>query len=237
MRHHNALIVFARTPQIARSNSDHLFASLPWEDLDILYTAFVGDILRNACRLGGLDVILYRNPAEISDDYFRPFRQKVILRDLEQTPLSEQIEHAIDAAFAREYQRVLVLLDNQPLIRSSTLSRAFDQLGYEDDCFVVGSTIEGKCNILGMRSNHSDVFDTAEADPLAKPNVLLKRLCEKGSILFPLPGSYLLDSAENLDRLRQEIEGLDRKQPEFPDKSYEMFRMIEKKYRPRKVSR
>ncbi len=237
MHHHNVLILFSRTPQIARSKSEHLFASLPWEDLDILYTAFVGDILRNACRLAGTEVILYRNPSEISDAYFRPFRPRLLLRDAENGPVSEQLEHAIDAAFADNYQRVLVLLDNQPLVVSTTIARAFEQLGYEDDCFVVGSTADGKCYLLGMRSNHSSLFDASDGDPLTKPNVLLKRLCETGSILFPLPGSYLLDSAENLDRLKRDIEAIDRKHPEFPDKSYEIFRMIERKYRPRKDSR
>lgn len=237
MHHHNALIIFSRTPQIARTGTDQLFASLPWEDLDILYTAFVGDIVRNVCRLNGADILLYRNPAEISDDYFRPLGQKLLLRDLEGTPIIEQIERAIDAAFAENYQRVVVLLDNQPLVGSATIRRAFEQLGYEDDCFVVGCTEDGKCYLLGMKSNHSELFDVSDGDPLAKPNTLLKRLCGAGGILFPLPGSYLLDCAENLDRLRRDIDLLDRTNPEFPDKSYEMFKMIEKKYRARKSTR
>src|ERR1700741_5067260 len=113
-QHHNALILFCRTPEIVRDNWASPFAALPWEDINALFTAFVGDLLMTVSHLKGTDVLIYRNPEELSDEFFLPFRQMVQLRDINDQPLSDQVERAVDSAFQLNYTRVVALLDNDP---------------------------------------------------------------------------------------------------------------------------
>src|SRR5271167_4073552 len=158
-QHDHALIVFCRTPNIVRDDISVSFASLPWEDIDALFTAFVEDLLTTLRHIAGVDVLVYRNPEELPDDFFSSFRQMVHLFDINNRVFSHMVEHAVDSAFQSGYQSVVVLLDNSPLIMPEFLQKAFSQLGYEDDCFVLCPTFEGRCALVGMKSNHSKIFD------------------------------------------------------------------------------
>jgi glycosyltransferase A (GT-A) superfamily protein (DUF2064 family) len=240
MRKHydNALLVFARTPKIlGRAVSDDPLAALPWEDIDMLFTAMVGDVIRNASQLEHTDILVYRNSAEYSDDYFLPFRSRLQLIDLPDGLLTEHIQAAVDSAFRQGYHRVIALLDNNPLITTATLSGAFDHLRFEDDCLVVGPTPEGKYSLLGMKMNHSELFDSTESDPVAIPDRLLERCCALDSMIFPTPSPYFLDTTVNLARLKRDIEALDRSVPDFPSKTSEVMRIFERKYKARRSVR
>ncbi|MBI1805771.1 MAG: hypothetical protein HYR76_01815 [Ignavibacteria bacterium] len=237
MKHHNALILFSHTPQISRESMDEPFAALPWEDLDVLFTAFVGDVVTNSSQLVQTDIILYRNEDELSDDYFRPFRQRVRLENLDITPLSAQVQVAIERAFHDGYLHVVVLLENNPLLTSTFLIKVFNQLRYEDDCFIVGPTMEGRSFLVGMKMNHASVFNHVKGDPLMKPHVLLNRLCSFDNHLFLTNAEYSLDSAMNLARLKRKIQSLDRSSPNYPTRTAEVFKMFDKKYKWRKALR
>jgi hypothetical protein len=136
----NALIIFAITNQIDRSDQSDPFASLPWDDLDALYTAFLSDTLRVAIQLYDVDVLVYRNTKEISDDFFLSYKYRVKLFGMNEDPLAEQVQQAVENAFQLGYQRVTVLLENNPLITNKILRLTFAQLGFEDDCIVFGPT-------------------------------------------------------------------------------------------------
>src|SRR5689334_15612401 len=194
----NALLLFCRTPTIARDNMASPFATLPWEDLDVLFTAFAGDLLMTARRIEATDILVYRNAEQLSDDYFLPFRAMVRLMDLDDRPFAAQVESALDHAFRANYTRVVAVIDNRPTLGAATLRAAFNQLGYEDDCTVVMPTRDGKCVLIGLKSNHSRLFDPGKADPVERPHVLLQRLCALETQLFLLPAEEPLDSASGL---------------------------------------
>ncbi len=236
--HDNALLIFARTPKfLTRSASDDPLAALSWEDIDMLFTAMVGDVIRNASQLEYTDILVYRNPAEYSDDYFLPYRSRIQLIDLVDGSLTEQIQSAVDTVFRNSYHRVVVLIDNNPLITTSVLNGVFNHLRYEDDCLVIGPTPEGKYSLLGMKMNHSELFDPAQTDPLTTSDSLLTRCCALESMLFTTSTPYFLDSTQNIAKLKKDIEGLDRNGPEYPSKTSEIMRIFDRKYRTRKMAR
>ncbi len=236
-QHDHALIVFCRTPNIVRDDITVPFASLPWEDIDALFTAFVEDLLATMRHLSGIDVLVYRNPEELSDDFFSSFRQMIQLCDMDDRIFSHMVEQAIDSAFQSGYQSVVVLLDNSPLITPEFLQKTFDQLGYEDDCFVVCPTFEGRCALVGMKSNHSKIFDTGGGDPVLQPDVLLQRLCAIEAHLFLLDAVHSLDSANGLSMLREEVARSNSAVSYFPSRTKEIFEKLGKKYGRRKVNR
>ena len=237
MRQNTAVIIFSRTPQIARRNPDEPYAALPWDDLDALFNALLGDSIENVCQLGEVDVLLYRNEKDLSDDFLAPFKSRVRCCDLLEKSFTEEIQHAIETAFAEHYHRVLVMLENNPVGIPRRLRRMLEQLGQEDDCVVLNPTVEGKCSSIGMKSNHGWVFDHQEGDPVAKPHLLLERLCKLPSLIVPMPSTYLLDSGPNLARFRDDLEAIQERNGEFPRRTYEMFKLFDKKYKTRRPSK
>ena len=235
MPQHNAVLIFSQTPNIDFSNSDGTFPVLPWEDIDALYTAMIGDFVKNTCQMPGVDVLLYRNPNELSDDFFLPYQQRLQLFDLNDAPLSEQIQQAIENAFSSGYQNVVVVLDNHTMVTRAVLRRVLSQLGYEDDCLVVGPTYDEKCYLVGMKMNHSRIFDISNGEPLHKSKLLMKQICEIDSMVFPLNPLYSLYTPINLMNLMKHIDALDRSNVEFPTKTYAVFKMFEKKYKLKKL--
>ncbi len=236
MSHHNALLIFSHTPKIDRSRSDGAFATLPWEELDSLFTAIIGDFVKNASGMVNVDILIYRNPQELSDDFFLPFRQRIQLFDLTNAPLTDQVCSAVENTFHHGYQNVVIILDNNPLISRALLRKTYIQLGYEDDCIVVGPTIEGKCYLIGMKMDHSRIFDSTEGDPINKSSLLMKNICLLETMLFLLNPVNSLDSTDNLMLLMKNIEAFDKSNVEFPSKTYAVFKMLEKKYKLKRLS-
>jgi hypothetical protein len=237
MKKQSAILLFSKPPRINRSNRDEPYATLPWEDLDALFTALLGDIIEQACRLKEVDVLLYRKRSELSDDFLLPFGDRVKCLDEVHSSFTESVQYAVDQAFAGMYHRVLVLLDNHPVMAAPFLVRVVQQLAYEDDCVVVAPFLDGNCFLLGMKANHSLIFEKADQDPFAKPYELMKRLCRLDSMLFLMQPTYSLDSGFNLSRLKTELDAADGSSPDFPRRTYEMFRTFEKKYRFKKADR
>ena len=231
MTQRDALILFFHTPQIDRSNPEDPFSTLPWEDIDILFTAMTGDILRTVSQLNTVDILVYRDTKEISDDFFFPYHQRLKLVDLESATPLEQIKIGIENAYAAGYQNIVVLLQNNPLILRKTMMEAFGQLGYEDDCIVVGPTCDERCYLVGMKMNHSSIFDSPDGDGAQKQHLLLKNICQLDSVLFLLHPMNAMDSAANLMVLMREIELLDKTSVEFPVKTASAFRALQKKYK------
>lgn len=234
MNNQNALILYAIIPQVDRSKSDIPFASVSWEDYDQLYTAMFIDMLKNVCQLIDTDIIVYRNPNQISEDLFIAYRNRICLYELNNNPLQEQIESTLSDIFQGKYQKVVVILNNNPLISRSLIKKTFNQLGYEDDCIVVGPTYDEKCYLIGMKMFHESIFKNTESDLLQKSNSILRNVCQISSMLFPLEPQYSWDVAENLLHLRKTIENLNKSDFEFPVKTYEVFRMFDKKYKLKK---
>ena len=237
MPQNRAILFFSKTPQINRTNRDEPFAALPWEDLDSLFTAMLGDIVENACRIEPVDIILYRDSSEQSDDFLSRFQGRVDFRSAFEGSFSEQVQQSIDAAFAQDYHQLVVILDNHPLITSEIIENVFHQLGYEDDCIVFGPTNEVKPYLLGIKSNYSGIFSISGGNPTTNPQLMMERLCQCETVLFPLRLSYALDSGFNLAKLKSDVETLAIEDELFPHRTHEMFKMFGKKYKTRKTLR
>lgn len=235
MPHSNALIVFSGIGNIDRSNMNDPFSALPWEDLDALYTALVLDMMHNVSLLRDVDIIFYRNQPEFSDDFLLPFKQKIIPRDLDNSPLSNQLQQAIEDAFGMNYQRVVLVLDNNPCLAPKIISKVFDQLGFDDDCVVFGQTFESNFFLIGMKTNHCNVFSRNEINPMKGHQNVLRQLCEIPAMFFILNPIMSLNSGFNLLKLRRTMEAANKFDAEFPNKTFGIFRMLEKKYRSRKI--
>jgi glycosyltransferase A (GT-A) superfamily protein (DUF2064 family) len=231
MARRNAILIFTREAALSRTNAREPYASLPWEDVDALFGAFLGDLLEGASGVADADVFLYRIGSEPLDELLNPLRSVVEFRDQDAVPFTERVRLAIDEAFSRQYAGVVAILENRPTLSTHFLTRLLDQLGYDDECIVVGPTFEGKCYVLGMKSNQSALFDAAGGDPTSKPFLLLERICAVESALVLLRTEHSLDSGYNVAELRRELEGTDRTARDFPRRTFELLKRFDRKYK------
>lgn len=234
MSHKDALILFFRIPEIDRGGPDNPFASVAWDDFNALYSAMFGDLFRVSCQLTDVDILVYRNADEISDDFFLPYQHKIRLMPLNEAPVNDQMQQALMEAFQNKYQKVVLFLENNPLISHNLIKRVFSQLGFEDDCIVVGPTHEGKCYLLGMKSYHDSILRSQNGDPLAKANALMKNICGTSAAVFPLEPEYSYDVSANLIDLRRKMDVLNKGSIEYPSRTHDIFKLFDKKYKLRK---
>ena len=237
LMHQNAVILFGRTLQFERSNPDEPYAALPWEDVDALSMAILGDVIEHSLQACNADVLFYRNPAEYSDEFLRPFRNRLKCFDLKDGSITSQVQGAVEQAFALHYSRVVIVLENSPLISPTLLSGIFSQLGCEDDCIVVGPTLDAQVYLVGLKSRHDVLFEAGGPDLFSKPKRFLEGVCRESAVVVPAQTQYLLNSGSRLARLRCDVEAINESNSGFPRRTISVFKSFDKKYKQSKTSR
>jgi len=234
MKNQNAVILFARTPEIPRTAADEPFAALPWEDLDAIFHAALADIADHAAEIPDADVIVYRDERYLPASKFSRPGDAVRILDLPAGEFNAVAGQAVEHAFHEYYHRVAVVLDNNPLIGAGVISRAFDLLGTEDDAAVVASAPDGRVAMLALKSNHPSLF-RGNGSRDAGSGGMLARLCELDVHLFPTDPVFLVESPATIDLLRRRISAMDPSDPDYPGLTGSVFRALEKKYRLKKA--
>jgi hypothetical protein len=234
MKNPNALIVFARTPEVARSGGGDPFAALPWEDLDAVFHGCATDVVESALALPETDVIVYRDARFPRTRLTATFGDVVEPVDLPEGPIGDAAQQAMESAFLEFYHRVVVVLDNNPLVGEAAMRAATDQLGVEDDCAVVVPADAGGAVLVALKAGCRRLFPGRAGAAGGPWGGVLARLCEEEMMLFPMRPSFLLDTTANLERLRGALASLDPEDAGFPKRTEAAFRALEKKYRWKK---
>jgi hypothetical protein len=233
-KNQDAVLLFARTPQIARSAADEPFAALPWEDLDAIFHACLGDIVNRATGVPDVDVLVYRDERYLPAAKFSRPPEMVRVLDMPAGDFAPAVGQAVEHAFHEYYHRVVVVLENNPLLTAAAISRALDMLGTEDDAVVVLPAHTGGACLLALKANHPSLFPKA-LSPGGGPEGILGKLCQLDAQLYPTEPLFLVDSPAMIDELRRRISALDPAGPDFPALTSGVFRQLEKKYRLKKV--
>ncbi len=234
MKNQNAVLLFARTPEIPRSAADEPFAALPWDDLDAIFHAALGDIVNRAVEVPDADVLVYRDERYLPGSRFSRPRDSVRIIDMPNGDFSAVAGQAVEHAFLEYYHRVVVVLDNNPLIGAAMISRAIDLLGTDDDAVVVAPAPGGRAGLLALKANHPSLF-RGDGHRGVGTGGVLARLCELDVHLFPTEPVFLVESPETIDLLRRRISGMDPSDPDYPGLTSAVFRSLEKKYRLKKA--
>lgn len=233
----NAILIIARELSLHRAHGGEPFASLPWEELDVLSNAILSDLLACAGGVPRTDVFLYRAPKSKIDESRLKFSDTIKLRDGHGATLVGVVHGAVQDLFGEGYQRVIAVLDNQPLLTPRMFRKLFEQLNYEHECVIVGPTIEGRCYLLGMKADYSAVFDSPNVDALTKPYELLNRLCALPCELFLAHQRYTLENGYSLEQLKRELKLPGVRDGNFPQRTYDVFQGFDKKYKVKHTAR
>ncbi|MBI5214826.1 MAG: DUF2064 domain-containing protein [Ignavibacteriae bacterium] len=234
VRNKKALVIFSKAPELAHRAPDEPYAGLPWTDLDALYSAMFDDVLETALTLPSIDVYILKNDPEFSNEFLIRLNPKVQILEHPNTALHERVHYAFETLFSLKYEQVVLLLEPNPLMTKADLRNTFELLHYDDDSVVVGQNSNGKCFLLALKSDHSDLFEAmGDTDVFSNEQCFFERICERELMVFPIPPKYPLDTGSSLHRLKVELEELAGGNG-FSQHTRTMFRSIDKKYRLRK---
>lgn len=220
---------------MARSGGGDPFAALPWEDLDSVFHGCAADVIHSAMSVPDTDVLVFREARFPSTKITAVSGDAAEQADLPDGPIGDAVQQAVDSAFLEAYHRVVVVLDNNPLVGAGAVRAASDQLGVEDDCAVVVPGDAGGAVLVALKAGCRGLFSGANGSPGGTWAGILPRLCAEEMMLFPMRPSFLLDSTASIERLRTALAGLDPDGPGFPSRTEAAFRAIEKKYRWKKA--
>ncbi len=229
----NAVVVMARTREFLHERPDEPFAALPWEDRDALIHAIVGDLVEQAA--GTTADIIIAHPAEESfDDIVALFPGRIRAIPLPPEAVTRGPGFVLDADALRSYQKIILIVEQTPLVSSRLIAKTFAQLGAEDDCIVLGQNREGGCAYLGVRAPQRALVADLESELFEKSDRLLAHLCGQNIIVVPIPSLEGLRTGSQVALLRDVIGTLPQDGSLFPRRTDALFRTFEKKYKRRK---
>lgn len=234
-RNTNAVVLFSKAAAVQRSGKDDPFAGLPWTDFDSLFSAMFDDVLEQASRLHNTDIIVFRDQTEFSDEFLQRFTRSVKCFDIVGKTPGEQLKHAIESTIAQSYSRIVIILENHPLIDAPFLQRLFEQLQYEEECIILGPNVEGNFHLVALK-NSTPQFMSAGEDLASPADGILKRVCAVEAVLFLTAQRYSLSTGNNLLRLKNEITERIGQSSEFPHRTHATFSAFEKRYKLKKTT-
>ncbi len=230
----NAIVIIARTRELYHDRPDEPFAALPWEDRDALTHAIVGDLVEQAAALPGVDIIVMHPAEERFGDIGGLFPGRVLLHALTPESIARGPGHLLEGEVVRQYQKIILIVEQTPLLTSRLIAKTFAQLGAEEDCIVLGQTREGGCAYVGFRAPQRTLLAGVENDIYEKADRLLEHLCGQNIIVVPLQSFEGLRTGSQVESLRKAIGALQSAGSSFPRRTEATFRTFEKKYKPRK---
>ena len=237
MKPANALLIFLEPMTIHRRNNSEGYGDLTWRDLDVFYNMMLDDVVAGALQLLNTDVYTDLNNVQTSDEFENRFLTRMNILPSTGGSLTERVHRGIEMAYSQQYQRVIVLLKIHPLIHRDVLERIFGMLTCEEDCLVVTPTDEGKYLLVGMKSNHSDLFLPSGSQGSDDASWLHDRISRSDASIFPTPTLYTLNSGQNLERLKDEVDRIDGKQRSLVHRTHEAFNDLQLNHRSRKIFR
>lgn len=232
--HRKALVLYSKVPEFLPQAPEEPYAGIPWTELDALFFAMFDDVIETASSLDYIDLHILKAEQDFSNDFLSRLGSKVNVIDLPQSAKNEEVHYAFDLMFANKYEHVIVLLEPHPLVTNHDLRSAFGLLQYDDDSIVIGQHANGKYFLVGLKSDHSDMFlPDGEKNIFSENNCLLQRICDNEMMVFPVLPKYSLDTGINLQRLKFDLEELAGGNG-FSHRTRTMFKTIDKKYKFRR---
>ena len=210
-----ALVLLAKAP-LPHQVKTRLIGTLTAEDAADLYAAFLSDTFalmeevaaeREAARL-----VLCYTPAGEEEAFEKVEREGSLMLLQRGTTLGERLQNCFADLFELGYTSVVILGGDSPTLPGENVWAAFESLT-NDNQVVIGPTEDAGYYLIGMRALHQTLLQDT---PWSTKEVLagLRAHAPDAKLeLIELPAWYEVDTAEELERLRQELK--ERKDPGY----------------------
>lgn len=229
MRNTKAIILFTQNVRLSRGNPKEPYTAISWEDIDLLFSAMLSDLLEILTQLPQVDVFLVTSKSELQDDFLFAFHNRVNVLYTAEKNYNRRVAFSIATVFNEGYNKVVAYFDNYPLFKDNFIKRVFSQLNYEDDCIVCSATNNGNCNLIAMKNNYSGWFDDLTGEQFISMEHVIKKGCESKLVIFTTHNLPTIVNGYDLQKLKHEIQTQMENETNYPKKTHQMFKYLDKK--------
>jgi len=201
----SALIIMAKEPKIG-STKTRLCPPLRADQAAQLYEALLWDTIEMAAGVPGIDLAIAITPPE-SSEYFKQITPpETILIPVACADIGECLVYVLSQLLAMGYQRVMALNSDGPSLPPEYIQTAIQCLDQHD--LVLGPAEDGGYYLVGLQQNQPNIFmgiDWSTHHVLAQT---IQAAEQRNLTVHLLPPWYDVDTAADIDRLRDELETL-----------------------------
>jgi hypothetical protein len=226
MRCDKAIVLLDRALDRERLGKD-LTIKIPIEELRILYSSFLFDLLSQLINLSSTSILLYTDNYLDRNRWFGAFADKAELRPL---PTEDPCLHISEALFSEGYRKLVFLGCHNPIAPLHEIQVAFHLLQLEDDSVVIGPTEKQGWYLVAVRTLHEPLLQKLSFDSQGGLDDVMKIVCGLNAMAFTTSSYYDVATIPDIQRLQEEIETRIRNNQTFPHKTRERFFHLEQEY-------
>lgn len=202
-----ALVLMAQAP-LAGQVKPHLIGALTAEDAADLYAAFLSDTFalmeEVADERENARLVLCYTPEGEEEAFEKVEREGSLMLVQRGATLGERLQNCFADLFEMGYTSVVILGGDSPTLPGENVWEAFESLT-ADNQVAIGPTEDAGYYLIGMRTLHQTLLQdipwgAGEALALMRSRSQARKL-----ELIELSAWYAVDTAEQLERLRQEL--------------------------------
>lgn len=196
-RSKNAIIVFAKTPEIGKVKTRLARDTSP--EFAVEFYEVCLQYLFNELHDNQSDILLYLTP-DSDENYFHPFKPQNICYQVSDNNLGHRMASAFEAEL-EHFEKVLLIGSDIPSLDNRLLSMALDSL--DNHPTVIGPAEDGGYYLIGFRQgNFINCFEDIEWSTETVLSETLRKF--EGIPLFLLPYCRDVDTLEDLQSLHNE---------------------------------
>jgi uncharacterized protein len=211
-----ALLLFARAPVPGRVKT-RLAAAIGAAAAASLYRAFLEDASGQYARIPGIVPVLAGEPTGVAPEFDGLFQPPWRRRDQGEGDLGDRLCRAFEEEFAAGARWVGVVGSDHPSLPRASLLEAFRAAAESAGAAVIPAADGGFCLLVLPRGASPELL--FRGIPWSTDRtfcVLADRAKTSGLPIHVLDGWYDVDRAEDLLRLRKDLESRDEAAPDFP---------------------
>lgn len=203
-----ALVVMAKAPREGKVKT-RLFSALSPEEAKRLHVAFLSDTfaLMEDVReeREELGLALCYTPEGEEETFEEVEREGSLMIPQRGDELGERLTNCFADLFALGFESVVVIGADSPTLPGDYVFDAFECFETDDDV-IIGPTEDGGYYLVGMRKPHARIFEDVPWGGAGVLDATLDRAREAELNLVLLPEWYDVDTPEDFERLKRELE-------------------------------
>jgi rSAM/selenodomain-associated transferase 1 len=198
------LIIIAKEPQVG-STKTRLSPPLELSQAAALFEALLEDTIDLAASIEGVDLAVAVTPPESIKYFAGKTPEGTIFLPVTCANIGDCLKQVFEQLFQQGYPRVLAFNSDGPSLPSEYIEQAVGLLDKQDVVF--GPSDDGGYYLVGLKRLHAELFNDIE---WSTPHVMeqsLARAEAENLGVATLPEWYDVDTADDLERLLQDVKG------------------------------
>ena len=207
-----AIVAMAKAPE-AGKNKTRLLPLLSAQEAAAFHHAMLLDTIEQLEQLVALDRWLAFTPAEC-EGWFRSIAPAWLgLMSQAGATLGDRMHHIVVERLAAGSSGVLIVGTDSPTLPTRYLEEAANRLEEGEHDILLGPALDGGYYLIGTSASNHRLFDAVAWGTATVLEQTVRSMRDAGKRVMLLEPWYDVDTPSDIERLREELEGLSERLP------------------------